>query len=413
MPHRTDVLIIGAGQAGLAMSCCLTAYGIDHVVLERGRVAERWRSERWDSLRLLTPNWMTRLPGFSYEKPDFDDFMPAGAVWRLLRDYSRQIAAPVRKGISVTGVGACGSGFLVSTDAGHWRVRCVVVATGACDVPAVPSWASALDPAIHQILPNQYRNPGLLPRGRVLVVGASATGVQLAAEIHRSGRPVLLAAGRHARVPRKYRGRDLMEWMDVSGILEEPRHRTVGPARPQPSLQLTGSGQDEIGLPTLASQGVKLLGRAIGGAGHSIGFDDTLGAECNASEGRRRALLSRIDAHIAAARLSAPPDSAAWVPPPALRAEATQINLRSAGIRSVVWATGYRRNYPWLHLPVFDAQGEIRNRGGETDIPGLFVLGLPFMRHRASSFIDGVGRDATSLASAIVRQLAGSTVRAA
>jgi putative flavoprotein involved in K+ transport len=251
---RTDVLIIGAGQAGLAMSACLAARGIEHVVLERGRVAERWRSERWDSLRLLTPNWMTRLPGHAYRGGAPEGFMCRDEVAEFLAGYGRGIVAPVAEATRVLRVAQCADGYEVTTDRGSWRARAVVLATGACDRAAVPGWSRTVSQRVAQVVPSRYRRPEDLPAGGVLVVGASATGVQLAEEIHRSGRPVTLAVGSHSRLPRRYRGRDIMEWFDAAGLLDERAEAVpdIAAARRQPSLQLVGRSGPSPDLPRLA-----------------------------------------------------------------------------------------------------------------------------------------------------------------
>src|SRR5215212_4602563 len=213
----TDVVIVGAGQAGLAMSRCLAAAGVDHVVLERRDIAERWRSERWDSLRLLTPNWLTRLPGWRYEGPDPNGFMTMPEVVRFLGDYAKSFSSPVHANTTVQSITSHEGGYRVATDAGVWTARSVVVATGHCDRPLVPAAASRLSTRVHQLTPPEYRRPEDLPEGGVLVVGASASGVQIAEELRRSGREVVLAVGRHVRVPRRYRGRDIMWWLDRAG----------------------------------------------------------------------------------------------------------------------------------------------------------------------------------------------------
>ncbi|MFZ2102421.1 MAG: NAD(P)-binding domain-containing protein [Oricola sp.] len=406
--HKTDVLIIGAGQAGLAMSRCLSGTGIDHVLIERGEVGERWRAERWDSLRLLTPNWMTRLPGHSYQGDDPDGFMRRAEVVRFLENYKASFNAPVRTHTRVFELSRAGSAFRVMTDRGIWIARSVVVATGACDRPSVPAWASDLSHDIEQIVPERYRSPDSLPAGGVLVVGASATGIQLSDEIHRAGHPVTIAAGRHVRVPRCYRGRDIMAWLDACGFLDERRAPDADGLQlnRQPSLQLIGHpDRRSLDLQRLAERGVRIVGHAIGASGNVLAIAPDLAHECAAAEGRRRKLLTRIDDFVEEAKLDAPEDPLAWAQPERIGCNFTRIDLRAAGIRSVVWATGYRRAYPWLRIPVLDETGEIRNTGGVSDLPGLFVLGLPFMRRRSSTFIDGVGRDAEELLPDIARHL--------
>ncbi|MCH8999888.1 MAG: NAD(P)-binding domain-containing protein, partial [Proteobacteria bacterium] len=219
--RTTTTVIIGAGHAGLAMSRCLAERSIDHVVLERGEVANTWKTERWDSLRLLTPNWQSRLPGFGYQGDDPDGYRTMPEVIAFIDQYAKVISAPLRTHTTVTSVSRGDAGYLVATDRGDWQARTVVLATGACNIPRVPAVAAAVPPAIATLTPVQYRNPDLFEAGGVLVVGASATGTQLADEIHRSGRPVTLAVGEHIRAPRVYRGRDLEWWMDAAGGLDE------------------------------------------------------------------------------------------------------------------------------------------------------------------------------------------------
>ncbi|MCU0790574.1 MAG: NAD(P)/FAD-dependent oxidoreductase [Nitratireductor sp.] len=407
MSKLTDVAIIGAGQAGLAMSQCLSSAFIDHVVLERGRVGERWLSERWPSLRLLTPNWMTRLPGLPRAEHEPDGFMRASDFARMLSSWQAQAEIPVVCGAAVHSVTAAGARFRVSTSAGDWLARCVVIATGACDRPAIPAWAGNLPPRVRQIDPSCYRDPASLPVGGVLVVGASATGVQIANELAAAGRDVVLSTGRHARAPRRYRGRELFEWLDECGFLEERPglHADLAKLRALPSLQLSGdAGGIELGLARLAAAGVRIAGRAIGAEGAIVAFDESLQSECLAAEDRRRTLMRIIDQHVLRNGLAVPQDTDAWREPPPLPRPPARLDLGAERIGSVIWATGYRRSYPWLHLPALEADGEIANHGGITPVDGLYVLGMPFMRRRTSAFIDGVGRDAAELAAHIARR---------
>ncbi|MBZ0162257.1 MAG: NAD(P)-binding domain-containing protein [Notoacmeibacter sp.] len=408
MAHQTDVLIIGAGQAGLALSRCLMEAGIDHELIERGDIGERWRSERWDSLRLLTPNWMTRLPGHSYAGKDPDGFMRRAEVVRFLESYGASFGAPVHTRTRVLCLSRAGAHFSATTDRGTWIAKCVVVATGACDQPNVPAWASDLSHDIEQIVPERYRSPANLPAGGVLVVGASATGIQLADEMNRAGHPVTIAAGRHVRVPRRYRGRDIMAWLDACGFLDERRPPDADGRQliRQPSLQLIGHPEGHsLDLPRLAERGVRVVGHAIGAAGGTAAIAPDLSHECAAAEDRRRKLLARIDAFVDHAGLDVPADPLAWARPGPTGSNVARIDLKAAGIRTIVWATGYRRSYAWLQIPVLDEVGEIRNTGGVSEVPGLFTLGLPFMRRRSSTFIDGVGRDAWELVADIARHL--------
>ncbi|MCI5075898.1 NAD(P)/FAD-dependent oxidoreductase [Oricola sp.] len=416
MAQHIDVLIVGAGQAGLSMSHCLASAGIEHVVIERGEVGERWRSERWKSLRLLTPNWMTRLPGHRYAGNDPDGFMRRGELVRLLETYGSSFAAPVQAQTRVLDVSRVGAAYHVRTDRGDWIARAVVVATGACDRPVVPAIAADLPKGVEQIVPERYCRPHDLPAGGVLVVGASATGVQLADEIHRTGRPVTVAAGRHVRVPRSYRGRDIMAWLDACGFLDERRSPEDSSDRVnrQPSLQLIGHPDHRsLDLPRLAARGVRVIGRALAVNGASVAIAPDLPQQTASAENRRRKLLARIDAYVAEAGIDAPHDPAAWAQPHDVGYGLTRLDLRATGIRTVIWATGYRRTYPWLNVPVLDEAGEIRNAGGVTPVPGLFALGLPFMRRRSSTFIDGVGRDAEELVVDIARHLNPRSEKAA
>ncbi len=399
---RSDVIIIGGGQAGLAMSRCLTARGIDHVVLERGRIAERWRTERWDSLRLLTPNWMSRLPAYGYHGNDPDGFMTMPEVVSFLEGYGRAINAPIRQETAVERVVRTGDRYVVHTSRGMLHTRAVVVATGYCDQPAVPAMAAALSRSIQQVVPRDYRRPGQLPQGGVLVVGASATGIQLADEIHASGRPVTLATGHHLRLPRRYRGRDILWWFDRMGLLDasvEDVH-DIEISQHQPSMQLVGRPDHAtISLPGLEAQGVRLTGRVAGIDGSRVHVADDLVAYTAAADIKLAMLRRRIDQHIEATGLAGTVEDADEFTPFCWPSEPPEtIDLRAQGIRSVVWATGYRRVYPWLDVPVLDAAGEIRHVGGVTPVSGLYVLGLQFQRRRNSAFIDGVGGDAEYLA---------------
>lgn len=401
---RSSVVIIGAGQAGLAMSCCLSRQGVPHVVLERGRIAERWRSERWDSLRLLTPNWASRLPGWSYRGAEPDGFMTATELAAHLDAYASSFDAPVVEGATVRSVRRGPFGYRVESTAGDWDAGAVVVATGHCDTPLVPNAARDLPASVLQLTPDRYRNPAQLPDGGVLVVGASATGVQLAHEIHRSGRPVTLSVGRHTRLPRRYRGRDIWHWMDRSGLLEDRAAGMLDLARLRrmPSFQLAGRSGGALDLGTLQAAGIRLTGRFRAVAASTLCFDDDLAASVTAAQAALQRLLARLDTVADAA--GAPPDPGA-APPIHLPPAPTALELTTEGIRSVIWATGHRRDYGWLHLPVLDAEGEIQHDGGITPLPGLLVIGLRFLRRRSSSFLDGVGRDAEELAPEILAHL--------
>jgi putative flavoprotein involved in K+ transport len=403
---RIDTLVIGGGQAGLAMSRCLSDRSVEHVVLERGRIGERWRSERWDSLRLLTPNWQSRLPGFRYAGPEPDGYMSMSELVDFLERYAASCRAPVESSTTVLSVEHTGDRFRVETSRGVWLADNVVIATGYSDLPHVPPLARRLSPRIAQVVPSEYRNPEQLSPGGVLIVGASATGVQLADEIQATGRPVTLAAGRHQRLPRRYRGRDIMWWLDSMGVFNETLQDVfdVGASRRQPSFQLVGrSDVLSLDVAALKQRGVQICGRLIDVVDERASFDDDLIATTAASDIKLVEVLQRIDAFVA--RTGVPADEAAlpaptW--PVALGITDMTMDLRAAGIETVIWATGFIRGYPWLRMAVFDERGEIRQREGVTPVPGLFVLGMHLQRRRKSAFIDGVGDDATFLADRIV-----------
>jgi putative flavoprotein involved in K+ transport len=405
---RTTVVIIGAGQAGLAMSACLSAKGIEHVVLERGRIAERWRRHGWDSLRLLTPNWMTRLPGYRYDGDAPDEFMTTGELVTLLEQYAAAARAPVIDGTCVRVVDRWGTRFRVGTSRATWCAAAVVIATGYCERPAIPAPSRKLAPWIQQVTPAEYRNPGQLPGEGVLIVGASATGVQLAEELQRSGRQVTLAVGRHTRLPRTYRGRDILWWLDRLGVLAQDASTVhdIAASREQPSLQLVGRPDHaSLDLRALRAIGVRMTGRLIDIERTHARFDDDLIATTAAADIKMADVLTRIDRFIAERAMTAPPAPAfepTWrLSPP----DIPHLDLRDERIATVIWATGYRRQYGWLQLPVLDVRGEIRHHGGLTPYPGLYVIGMNFQRRRHSSFIDGVGADARDLAAHIAGAL--------
>jgi putative flavoprotein involved in K+ transport len=411
---HTRVVIIGAGQAGLAVSKQLTDAGVDHVVLERGRTAERWTSQRWDSLRLLTPNWMSRLPGWSYRGTDPSGFMPAVEVADYLTAYADSFGAPIIHGAEVRSVRRRGVGYQVVSDAGIWSTAAVVIATGYSDQPAIPELAGTLHPSVRQITPDLYRNPGDVPDGRVLVVGASATGAQLADELATAGRDVVLAVGRHTRVPRRYRGMDIMWWLDSMGMLDRPLTTAQLARRPEPSLQIVGSTNGrEIDLPSLAERGIRLAGRVTGAGGRELTFADDLATTAAAADSKLDRLLGRIDHFAATTGLENeidPPDRPRQI---AGGPDARQPLEKVDAIRAVIWATGYRRAYPWLRVPVLNAAGEIQQSAGRTPAPGLLVIGMRSQTRRSSTFLDGVRHDAALVVDHLINgALAGSARRA-
>jgi putative flavoprotein involved in K+ transport len=412
--RRVTAVIVGAGHAGLAMSRCLAERSIDHIVLERGAVANSWRTERWDSLRLLTPNWQSRLPGYAYEGDDPDGYRTMPEVVAFIDRYAEAISAPVETGTTVTSVAVDGDGYRVATDRGEWRCRSVVLATGACNIPRVPAVAAAVPDSIATLTPMTYRNPGQLAEGGVLVVGASATGVQLAEEIHRSGRPVTLSVAEHVRSPRTYRGRDTLWWMDRAGVLDE-RYTEVDDivrARKVPSFQLVGTpARTTLDLNALQQLGITLRGKLAGIADGKAQFSGSLKNQCALADLKMHRLLDAIDLFAEESGLDGevdPPDRL-----PGTQVEESPplgMDLLSGEIRTILFATGYRPDYSWLELPVTDRKGQIVHDGGViSKAPGAYVMGLQFLRRRKSALIDGAGTDAADLADHLVAFLAGES----
>ena len=400
-----DTVIVGAGHAGLAVSRLLTDAGRDHVVLDRGGVAERWRSERWDSLHLLTPNWMTRLPGWCYAGPDPDGYLSAGELVQHLERYAASFRAPVVFNtpvveISETRRPGCAR-FSVITGSGPWHARHVVVATGPHGRPYVPSGLSDISSRVEVLTASSYRNPDTLPPGGVLVVGASASGVQIADELRRAGREVTIAVGRHTRMPRRYRGMDSFWWLEATGRLARTIDQMpdIAAARQENSLQLIGRTEahlrgSDLDLQTLQDRGVHLLGRLEGVVGTDALFRVDLSQRVAEADRRMHHVLDTVDEYIDKAGLNrevlpALRPGAVIVPAPV-----TRLNLAAENIRTVIVAAGYRPDHRWLQVPVLEPDGSIRQHRGVTSAPGLYVVGQYFQHRRDSGFIDGVRHDA-------------------
>jgi putative flavoprotein involved in K+ transport len=396
---RTAVAVIGGGSAGLAMSRCLAGRAIDHVVLERGEVANSWKTERWDSLRLLTPNWMTRLPGFGYEGDDPDGYMSASETADLIDRYRRSFDAPILTHTTVTAVRQQSNGFTVETDHRTIEAHAVVIATGANGTSSVPAISAHLPVRVHQVHTLKYRHPEQLGARGVLVVGASASGVQIADELQRSGRDVTIAVGDHVRLPRTYRGRDIHWWMDALGVLDErdTEVEDLTRARRLPSAQLVGSAERRsLGLPELQQIGVRIVGRLVGANDTRAQFSGSLANYLRSADLKQQRLLERIDDFVASGALSSDvpdPDRPEETPIPAAVTEIGWENFQS-----VIWATGYRSDYPWLDPAILDRRGQIAHDGGVMQQPGMYLLGQPFLRRRSSSFIYGLEQDAVELA---------------
>ncbi|MEM1046836.1 MAG: NAD(P)-binding domain-containing protein [Pseudomonadota bacterium] len=393
-------VIVGAGQSGLAMSRALTNRGVDHLVLDRGAVANAWRTERWDSLRLLTPNWANGLPGVPYGGPDPHGYMAVSELVARFDDYARRIDAPIAGRTEVSRITGMDGGFRLRTNRGPIGCRSLVLATGACAKAHVPELSGAVPPAIFQTTPAAYKRPDDLPQGGVLIVGASASGVQLAREIQASGRQVMLAVGWHVRLPRTYRGRDIEWWLDAIGVLDE-RFDAVDDlerVRRTPSPQLIG-GSEPVDLNALQDHGIQIVGRLVDIRDDRALFSGGLANVCMSADLKMNRLLDTIDAWIRDRDLED-------IVPPPTRHEPTRLpqvpvlarKLADGGVRSVVWATGYRPDFSYLDVPVLDRRGRLRHAGGVAAIPGLYAMGLTFMRRRRSHQISGVSDDAADLA---------------
>jgi putative flavoprotein involved in K+ transport len=428
-----DTVVIGAGHAGLAVSHRLTDRAIEHVVLERGRIGERWRSARWDSFRLLTPNWLARLPGWAYTGGDPDGFMDAPQFVDYLGAYASAFDAPVRSGTTVLEVRAAGNRYVVTTDRGGWTAANVVIATGYHARARIPPYATEVAADVVQATPagygeptsergtseaevkldrygeptsergtseaevklDRYKGPARLPDGDVLVVGASASGVQIADDLVRAGRRVTLAVGGHTRLPRTYRGRDMLWWLDRSGSLDRTADDMADPdsAQWETSLQLAGTGR-AVDLGALQDRGVRLAGRLLGVEANRARFADDLAETTGAADARMRGALERLDRRAVALGVDGPPEP---VPPVAPARGPAELDLRRAGVAAIVWATGFRPWYPWLAVPVLDRDGLLQHRRGVTAAPGLYAIGLKFQYRRRSTFIDGAREDAEYL----------------
>lgn len=414
MPHRFEVVVVGAGHAGLAMSRVLRDHGIDHVVLERRRIGERWRTERWDSLRLLTPNWATWLPGWRYEGPEPDGFMDRLEVARYLEDYAASFDAPLRTGVSVESLelSATPGRYRVRTSAGELEARSVVAATGAFQEPRIPAASAGMRPDVTQLHSAEYRRPDLLPAGGVLVVGTGASGQQIADELVAGGRRVYLSVGRHRRVPRRYRGRDYFWWLEHTGFYAKtsddvPLSERRGGASPA----LTGArgGGYDLDLRRLAAEGATLVGRieAVDGARVALAPDLAVSvAEGDRAHGQ---FVDWVEQrlHLAPAAFDEPETPQSHPDPPELRDPPVALDLDRAGITSVIWATGFRPAFAdWIRVPVLDADGFPIHRRGVTSAPGVFFIGLHWLHRLRSAFIRGAEEDARYLGERIAERVA-------
>jgi putative flavoprotein involved in K+ transport len=402
-----DTVVIGAGHAGLAVSKLLTDAGREHVVLDRGRIGNRWRTERWDSLHLLTPSWMTRLPGWSYCGPDPDGYLSVGSFIGYLEAYAASFGAPVVDGAAVHEVAATPGGgptrrYRVVTSLGTWHARHVVIATGPHGTPYVPTGLVGLDTArVDLVTSNNYRNPDRLGTGGVLVVGASASGLQIADELNRAGREVTLAVGRHTRMPRRHRGLDIFWWLENTGRLARTIDEVADPAaaRAETSLQLVGRDDpvratEDLDLGRLQERGVRLVGRLDAVEGRTARFRDDLARTVGAADAALDRLLDSLDQFVERVGLGGQLWDGPRPRPVAIGPVPTRIDLHEEGIDTVLVAAGYRPHHPWLRLPISDRDGTIRQHRGATPAEGVYVVGQRFQHRRDSGQIDGARHDA-------------------
>jgi len=415
--RRTTTIIIGAGQAGLAMSQCLTEHSIDHVVLERGQVANSWRTERWDSLRLLSPNWQSRLPGYSYQGDNPDGFRTLDETIQFFDGYSSQISAPIETETGVLSVEPFGDGYIVRTTRGDWQCRTLVIATGCMSTSNIPGFASELSPSVRTLSSKDYRNPAQIEDGGVLVVGPSASGIQIAQELQLAGRDVVLSVGEHVRLPRTYRGQDILALMDASGIFDHTIHEVddLNRVRRLPSMQLIGTPtRDTISLNSLQAQGVEIVGRSMSARDNQIQLSGSLTNVCQLADLKMNRLLRTLD-EWAEQTGHAGMDAETFTPHATRVPEAPclSLDLKARGIKTIVWATGFRPDYSWLNVPVVNGRGRLNHDGGVVAAPGIYAMGLPFMRKRKSNFIDGVADDARDLSRHLNAFLSGASAQAA
>lgn len=402
MRETIDTIVIGAGQAGLVMSHFLARAGREHVVLERHRIAERWRSERWDGLHFQYPNWSLRLPGKTYDGPFPDAYAPYPEILRFLTDYAAETAAPVREGVEVARLSRdpSGSGYRIDTSAGPMTARQVVIATGPFQRARIPDQAADLPAELLQLDAASYRSPAALPAGAVLVVGSGASGCQIADELCKAGRRVFLSVSRHRRVPRRYRGQDMFWWFEKLGRYDTEIDSFPGRRYP-PSTVVTGAdGGYDVNLRQSARNGVTLLGRLTGVAGGVARFGDDLAAVLDGAD------QAYADFRAAADALALRPDIAAMVQPPEPAPYATSaplaalptLDLAREGISSVIWCTGHRFDFGWIDLPILDSAGAPVQQRGVTSCPGVCFLGLHWMHKFKSGQFSFVAEDAAFLA---------------
>ena len=407
---QVDTLIVGAGQAGVAMSAHLQARGIDHVVLEKARIAEAWRTSRWDSLVANGPAWHDRFPDKEFDDTDGDAFATKHACARYFEDYARERSLPIRTEEEVLSAAPDSGGFryLIETSKGRYRANNIVVATGAFQVPLIPPVVTESAP-VTQLHSKFYRNPEQLAPGAVLVVGAGSSGAQIADELNRAGREVYLSVGPHERPPRRYRGEDYCHWLGVLGKWEM---KTPPAGREHVTISVSGAfGGYTVDFREYAAQGMNLVGMLEGCDGATLTFADDLADNIRAGDKNYLGLLDEVDDFISERGIDAPEDEAARhikADPLCMTEPTLSLDLAERGISTIIWATGYRQDFSWLKVDTLDAQGRPQHQSGIAHAPGVYFLGLPWLTMRGSSFIWGVYQDAKHLAAYIEKSAAAA-----
>ncbi|WP_375399614.1 MSMEG_0569 family flavin-dependent oxidoreductase [uncultured Amnibacterium sp.] len=405
--REVDVVVVGGGQAGMAVSWHLKREDIDHVVLERATPGHEWLDGRWDAFTLVTPNFQCRLPGFAYDGDQPDGFMTKDETHAFLQRYAASFEPPIEQGVEVTGLTRTAEGFRVRSSAGELDARAVVIATGGYHRPIVPAFAAQLPADVHQLHSSQYKNAEALPPGGVLVVGSGQSGAQIAEDLHLAGRPVHLALGRAPRSARFYRGRDCIAWLEQMGVYDigVEQHASGLTKRESTNHYMTGrAGGHDIDLRLFASQGMQLSGRLVGADGAHLRFDATMERDLDHADSVMESIKNDIDAYIERAGIAAPTEDRyrpVWRP----ATEPTELDLHAAGITNIVWAIGYRADYSWVEVGVFDGRGHPTHQRGVTGVPGLYFLGLPWLYTWGSGRFAGIARDAEYLGERIAEQV--------